>query len=157
MNFQSTWSKPLDLIDGSRDGLTYTLANEDYKKLPNGPGAYVFARIHSERIVPLYIGETANIHLRITQHFKTNVKLMNGIKKAPKGKKVVIFCAINTKSESKRSSMLSLLQKALIEHSLAEGHVLLNMQLTKTPVHTISFKGNRYSEQIAPRTMYVQV
>ena len=81
---------------------------------------------------------------------------MNSIKKAHSGKRILMYCTIKTSSDKKRASMLGLLQRALIEHALAEGHKVFNVQGTKIPAHTISFAGNRSSEHIAPRKMYVQ-
>lgn len=154
MNFNATWAQPIDLVDGTSLGLTYYV--KEITQIPENPGAYVFARVHSGKVTPLYIGESANLRKRIDQHFKKNVRLMNSLKKAPSGKLVFLYCTIRTNSDKRRDAMLALLQKALIEHALSEGHQLLNLQLTKTPFHTISFTGNRSSEQVAPRLMYVQ-
>jgi hypothetical protein len=154
LNFNAAWAQPIDLIDGSHEGLTYAVA--DWTRLPEEPGAYVFARIHGDKVKPLYIGETANIRTRIDQHLKSNVRLMNGIKKAPNGKRILMYCTIKTNSNKRRDTMLAVLQRGLIEHALSEGYELLNIQLTKMPVHSIAFSGNRFSEQLAPRTIYVQ-
>lgn len=116
LNFKATWSKPVNLIDGAAQNLTYFV--EAIENIPESPGAYVFARVHGGRVVPLYIGETSNLYQRLCQHFKNNVKLMNSIKTAPTGKRVVIFCTIKTKSEKRRDSILAVLQKSLIEHTL---------------------------------------
>ncbi|MFC8311960.1 hypothetical protein ACFUJV_35900, partial [Streptomyces olivaceus] len=51
---------------------------------------------------------------------------------------------------------LDVIERALIEHGLAEGHPLVNVQGTRTPFHTLSFTGNRMSEQVAPRQMFVK-
>ena len=154
LNFNAAWAAPVPLIDGKSQGLTYAV--ERIENIPQSAGAYVFARTHGKRVFPLYIGETKNLRKRLDQHLKGNVKLMNGILRATGKKRVFLYCTIKTASESKRASMLAVLQQALIEHALAEGHKLFNVQGTRISAHTISFTGNRASEQIAPRTMYVQ-
>jgi hypothetical protein len=154
LNFNAHWEKPVQLIDGAKYGLIYYA--DGVEKLPAGPGAYVFARVHGDYAYPLYIGETTNIRSRLKSHFKGSVKLMNSIKGASTGKRIFLYCTIKTGSEKKRDSMLTLLQRALIEHALSEGHELFNKQGTKIKAHTISFTGNRTSEQIAPRVMRVE-
>jgi hypothetical protein len=51
--------------------------------------------------------------------------------------------------------VISILEQALIAHALSEDFELLQKQGTKTPNHTISFQGNRTSEDLAPRRMRV--
>ncbi len=155
LNFQAHWEQPVQLIDGSKQGLIYYA--DGINELPESPGAYVFARVHGEYAYPLYVGETTNIRKRLKSHFERSVKLMNSIKGAATGKRIFLYCTIKTSSEKKRDSMLALLQRALIEHALSEGHELFNKQGTKIKAHTISFTGNRTSEQIAPRTMHVEL
>jgi hypothetical protein len=154
LNFSATWHPAVNLVDGSKVRLTYTLG--DFEALPDEPGAYAFARIFGKKVVPLYVGEATSIRKRIRQHLEKNVRLVNGVKGSGNGKKVVMFCTIKTKSEARRKALLRVLQRGLIEHALSEGHKLLNVQLTKLSVHSIAFTGNRLSEQLAPRKMFVR-
>lgn len=154
LNFNATWHPHVELVDGSELNLTYSV--ERFDSFPDEAGIYVFARIFGKTIAPLYIGETTNIRKRIKQHLEKNVKLVNGVKKSGNGKKVVMFCSVKTRSEARRDAMLAVLQRGLIEHALSEGHKLLNVQLTKLSVHSIAFTGNRFSEQLAPRKMFVR-
>lgn len=154
LNFKASWHKPVELIDGTELNLVYTVKSFD--ELSDEPGAYVFGRIFGKKIVPLYVGETLSIRTRIRQHLEKNVRLVNGIKKSGKGKKVVVFCTVKTKSVKRRDAMLNVLQKGLIEHALSEGYELLNVQLTKLSVHSVQFTGNRWSEQLAPRKIFVR-
>ncbi len=66
LNFKASWAQPVLLTDGAFHGLTYWVKN--MKSVPENPGAYVFARVHGKRVVPLYIGETANLRKRLEQH-----------------------------------------------------------------------------------------
>jgi hypothetical protein len=154
LNFTAHWEQPVQLVDGAKHGLIYYV--DDIEGLPTSPGAYVFARVHGDNAYPLYVGETTNIRSRLKSHFKSSVKLMTSIKGAPTGKRIFLYCTIKTSSEKKRDAMIVLLQRAIIEHALSEGHELFNKQGTKIKAHTISFTGNRTSEQITPRTMYVE-
>jgi hypothetical protein len=154
LNFNASWHRPVELIDGTDLNLVYSV--KSFESFPDGPGAYVFARVFGKKLVPLYIGEAVSVRTRIRQHLEKHVKLVNGVKKSGTGKKVVMFCTVKTSSEQRRGSMLKILQRALIEHALSEGHELLNVQLTKLAVHSIKFTGNRLSEQLAPRKIFVR-
>ncbi len=81
---------------------------------------------------------------------------MKSIESAPSGERLFLYCEIKTKKGQRLKKVLEVLQKALIEHALSEGHTLLNIQLTREGTHTITFKGNRASEKLAPRIMYVR-
>jgi hypothetical protein len=154
LNFKASWHRPIELVDGGNLNLVYTVKRFD--SFPDEAGAYIFARMFGKTIFPLYIGEAASIRKRIKQHLENNVKLVNGVKKSGRGKKVVLFCTVRTSSDERRDAMLGILQRALIEHALSEGHDLLNVQLTKLAVHSISFTGNRFSEQLSPRKIFVR-
>jgi hypothetical protein len=152
LNIDAVWSKPIELLDGGRDGLIYRIG--DLQGIPDSPGAYVFARLFGENVTPLYIGETTTLRSRLNQHLNMNLRLMKGIENAANGKRVFLFCEVHLRRGQKINQVLKVLQSALIEHALSEGHKLLNVQLARTPVHTINFRGNRHSEQLAPRQMY---
>jgi excinuclease UvrABC nuclease subunit len=129
---------------------------ETFDEIEAGSGVYVFARVFNGIATPIYIGEATNIRSRIHQHTERNVRLMNGIKTSGKGKKVDLYCTVRTNSTQRRDAMLAILQRGLIEHALSAGHDLLNVQLTKLSAHTVQFTGNRLSEQLAPRKMFIR-
>lgn len=150
LNINATWSRPVELLDGSKHNAIYRVA--DLVRIPETAGAYIFARRHGGNVVPLYIGETTNLRKRLEQHLN-NVWVMKGIEGATAGKRLYLYCQVRTKRGQSIKSVLDVLQRALIEHALSAGHDLLNIQLTKTKVHRITFKGNRTSEKLAPRSM----
>lgn len=152
LNIEATWSKPIEFLDGSKENLIYAVG--DIERIPEKPGAYVLGRKHGDNLVPLYIGETTNLRKRLTQHLN-DVWIMKGVENAPSGKRMLMYCLVRTKKGQRLDKVLEVLQKALIQHALSEGHELLNTQLTKTKVHSILFKGNRDSEKLAPRKMFV--
>jgi hypothetical protein len=153
LDIEAEWSRPMPLVNGSKSNMIYDLP--DKSKLPPVPGAYLFARIHGAKIVPIYIGETENLSTRLDQHLN-DVSMMMGLKNAPTGARVFMYCKVTTKKGQQLSKVLNVLQKALIEHALSEGHELLNTQLTKTRVNEITFKGNRDSEKVFPCKMYIK-
>jgi len=153
LNIDATWSKPMPLIDDSKNNMIYAVRN--ITVVPERPGAYLFARRHGSIIAPLYVGETANLRSRLLQHLN-DVRIMKGLEAAPSGERLFLFCEPRFKKGQRQNKVLELLQKTLISHAMSEGWELLNIQLTRIKFHTISFKGNRVSERLAPRRMYVQ-
>lgn len=125
-------------------------------RIPEQPGAYIFCRRHGDNLAPLYIGETANLRKRLIQHLKNDVSIMKGIENAPAGKRMFIYCQVRNKKGRRLRKVLEVLERALVEHALSEGHELLNTQLTKTKVHSISFKRNREAEKLVPRKMLIR-
>jgi hypothetical protein len=159
LNFDAKWSKPLELVDGSAERLVYTL--EDFEALPEIPGVYVFCRLWGSRpakITPIYIGQAKNVRARVQQHTKSSVRLMNGIKSPDwgNGRRGVIWCTVSTRSKERQARMLDILERGLIEAALTKGFELLNIKLTKQHAHSITFSGNRVSEQLAPRRLLVR-
>ncbi|MFB7788643.1 GIY-YIG nuclease family protein, partial [Streptomyces vinaceus] len=120
------------------------------------PGVYVFARKYGHRITPLYIGKALNLRGRIKQQLN-NLRLMRQIQDWEKnGARVLLLGYLKVHGSQDVGTALDVIERALIEHGLAEGHPLVNVQGTRTPFHTLSFTGNRMSEQVAPRQMFVK-
>ena len=80
---------------------------------------------------------------------------MTGIREAQIEGRFHIYCMPVLKRGQRIVRVISILEQALIAHALAEDFELLQKQGTKTPNHTISFQGNRTSEDLAPRRMRV--
>jgi hypothetical protein len=159
LNFEADWSRPINLIDGSKQKLVFAL--KDPEALPEEAGIYVFCRIWGQRpvqLTPLYIGKAANIRARIRQHIEGNVRLMQGIKdpEIGNGSRGVIWCTVRARAPKKCEKILDVLERGLIQHALSEGHELLNVKLTKLKAHSVQFTGNRMSEQLAPRRMLIR-
>jgi hypothetical protein len=152
MQIEASWSKPIDLKKCKPGGLIYEL---DLEKLPTDPGVYVFGRSHGDTVSPIYIGETLNIRSRIKGHLNS-LPLMRAIENAPTGSRFLIYCTVKAGSPAKAKKHVKVIEKALILHAQGEGHVLFNKKGTKLPTDEISFKGNRTSEAIAPRSMLIK-
>lgn len=152
MKITATWSRPIRLNKCRPGGLIYELDLDD---LPPEPGVYVFFRQHGERVVPIYIGETLSLRGRVKGHLNS-LPLMRAIENAPNGERFLIFCKVKAGTTDKAKKHIKVIEKSLILHSQTEGHELYNKRGTKLPADTISFTGNRTSEAIAPRLMYVK-
>lgn len=148
MEIDVRWLQPIPLIDGSKELLIYTCESPD--DLPEGPGVYIFGRQHGDTFSPLYIGQATDLRQRILLQQFNNAKLMNGIKQAEAGSRMLLIGEVDLRGGQRVKRVLDVVESALIEYALANGHELLNKQGTRTPVHVINFTGNRTSRQVAP-------
>ena len=140
MDLDVFWHPPVDLHDGRDDNLILTC---DLDEIPETPGVYAFARKHGENIEPLYIGRAGDLRSRIRGHFRTNVQLMQRIRDARNGRKVVLPGEWRAKRGQQQERALQVIEAGLIKYALAEGHEIFNIQGTKRPVHIINSAGNR--------------
>jgi hypothetical protein len=141
MDINVLWHKPIDLLDGSEQNLIYTVKEDDISRFEGLPGVYMFCRIYSDVLSPLYIGKALDLGSRIRQQFNTT-KLMKAVENSPKGTKVLVVGEFKCKSGQNNDVCIKLVEKILIEHALAEGNDLVNLQGTKVPYHEIAFTGN---------------
>lgn len=152
MKIKIEWTAPVTLQKDP--SLIYNTAVID--DIHDAPGVYVFARRYGNSITPLYIGKASNLRTRIKQQLN-NLKLMLQIQSWNKnGARVLLLGYLHTHGSQDEGKALDIVEKALIEHGLAEGHPLVNIQGTRKQVHTLSFTGGRLSEQVAPREMFVK-
>ncbi|WP_295972405.1 hypothetical protein [uncultured Xanthomonas sp.] len=139
MDLSVKWHAPINLLKGDKENLIYVAEGlDDWYDVP---GVYMFARVFDEGVSPLYIGRAESLGARAWQHFKSNTRLMNGIKKATNGRKVLVLGEFSPKPGQSTKKCIALIERALIDHALTEGHKLLNVQGTRTPSHKVSFSG----------------
>jgi hypothetical protein len=153
MQINLSWGKPLKLVDAQEQNLIYTC--ESANDLPDKAGIYVFVRKHGKKVTPLYVGQATSLRARILQQFN-NAKLMMSIKKAASGHRFLLVGVVALQRGQQLSRVLDMVESAVIQHSLGEGHDLINIQGTKTPVNVIKFKGNRTSRRVTPITMHIR-
>lgn len=153
LHIDAQWAQPVSLVLSSAVGTIYSCP--DIKSVSDEAGVYVFARTHGKTVTPLYIGQSGNLRKRLGQHLNS-VALMDSMRAAPGSARVFLYCEPTIRKGQKIASVLDTLEDALIDHALAEGYALFNVQGTKRPTHTIKFSGNRTSEAIAPRTMLLK-
>ncbi|MGD9667844.1 MAG: hypothetical protein AB7U75_02190 [Hyphomicrobiaceae bacterium] len=151
MDIDAKWHKPIDLVPAEAFGY-----NVDLDAFPTEAGVYVFGRTWGDNSHPLYIGQSINLRARIKQHLDS-VNLMKAIAEAASGQRFVMVCTLNLKRGQQVDRVLGILERGLIDRALTEGHELINVHGTKTPTHSVSFQGNRTSEQISGRYIYVRV
>lgn len=152
MKIEAKWSKPLVLQKDKTENLIFLM---DLEQVPAEPGAYVFGRLYDGQIMPLYIGETANLCKRAGEHLKS-LPLMRALEKAKNGDRAFMFCTVKAGSADKAKKQVKIIEKALILHAQSEGHELLNLKAAKLPFDEITFAGNRTSESFAPRRMLIK-
>jgi len=150
------WHKPINLLDGHKQHLTYTANGiESWKGVS---GVYMFCRRYNNKIIPLYIGKAEDIAVRINQHFSHSSALMNKIatpSKGNKGRKVLIIGKFIPKSGQTTKKCITIIERALIVHALAEGYDLLNVHGTKTPTNRIHFSGNLGARSLTGKLLSV--
>jgi hypothetical protein len=153
MDIEVQWAEPIELVNGVRQRLIYALPNVGL--IPDGPGVYVFGRQFGEAVAPIYVGQAQSLTQRVEQQLN-NVRLMKGLESYPSGTRILLYGELLLKRGQRLSRVLDVVEAALIEYALAEDHILLNKQGTKTPTHTLSFRGNHASRQVAPLRMKVR-
>ena len=139
MELSIKWHTPIALLDGDEQNLIYTAGN--LEKFDGVPGVYMFCRVFNGETSPLYIGKAEDIACRLQYHFEKNTKLMKRIEKTAKGAKVIIPGEFTSKPGQSTKKCIAIIERALIDHALAEGYDLLNIQGTKTVTHSIMFSG----------------
>jgi hypothetical protein len=150
MDLRIRWQSPIDLVDGSRDDLIYAVTDLDI--IPEKPGVYVFARVHSDIVAPLYIGRAKDLKQRIDQQLN-NVRLMRGIERSPKGYRTLYVGEFQPRPAQKSTSALKIIEAALISAAMVEGFELLNVSGTKTLAHSITSTGNREARTWLPENI----
>lgn len=152
MKLQLEWSRPITLKDASRDNLIYSV---DFDKLPSAPGIYIFGRRWAGQFEALYVGKANRIRGRVKGHFN-NLRLMQHLKNAKSGKRVVLAGKIVTRPGQQLKKCLSLIERGFIRYFLSEGHDLVNKQGTRLRRHEVTSSG-KHPKRFFPRLMYVSM
>jgi len=153
MNIDIFWHSPIDLKDGRKDHLIYSAGN--LNKFDGVPGVYMFCRLFGDDLIPLYIGKANDLEARIEQQLNTT-KLMKTIQDAPAGKKVLVLGEFRCKPGQTKDTCIRMVEKALIEHALAEGYELVNQQDTKAKCDVMEFTGYAKAKAFTKKKMYVK-
>lgn len=149
MNITLRWGQRIRLLNGAADNLIYTL---DIDVLPRRAGIYVFGRQRGRSIVPVYVGQATRIRGRVKKQLN-NAKLMMALLNTPGRKKYLIYAEVIRKPGQNISQVLNIVEKALIEHALAEGHDIVNVQGTKRPRHRVTSTGSRSGRAWLPKRL----
>lgn len=151
MRLAVEWTRPIPLKDAAKQNLMYSVLLD---KLPPVPGVYVFGRRWGGQFEALYVGKANRIRNRVKVQLN-NLRLMQHLKNAKAGKRIVLAGCIVTKPGQQRDRCLPLVERALIRYFLSEGHDLVNKQGVRLRRHEVSSAGN-YPKRFFPSLMYVE-
>ena len=145
------WRKPFRLKRSRRDYPTYGL---DLERLPGEPGVYVFGRRWGSQFEALYVGRANMIRQRVRSQMN-NHRLMQHLKAAKAGKRILLAGCLTTKPGQQIDQCLPLVERALIRYFLSEGHDLVNKQGTRLRRHELVFTG-KHPKRFLPALMFVE-
>lgn len=151
MKLAVEWTRPIFLKDASRENLIYSLALE---RVPSSAGVYVFGRRWGNQFEALYVGKGDRVRGRVKGQLN-NLRLMQHLKNAKTGKRVLLAGRIVTKPGQRLAKCLTLVERALIRYFLSEGHDLVNKQGTRIRRHELSSSGE-YPKRFFPGLMYLE-
>ncbi|MBN1395334.1 MAG: hypothetical protein JW959_09945 [Pirellulales bacterium] len=151
MKLQIEWSRPIALKDASRENGIYSA---DITKVPNDPGICIFGRRWGRQFEALYVGKATRIRGRVKGHFN-NLHLMQHLKNAKNGNRIILTGKIITKPGQQLDKCLRLMERGFIRYFLSEGHDLVNKQGTRLRRHEVTSSG-KHPKKFFPRLMYVE-
>lgn len=145
------WGRPVALRDGSSQNLIYVL---DLKKLPQVPGIYILGRRWGQEFEALYVGKAIGIRGRVKSQLN-NLRLMQHLRNARNGTRIVIPGRIVTKPGQQLTKTLLTTERALIRYFLSTGDDLVNKQGTRLRRHELHSSG-KHPKRFIPRVMYLE-
>jgi hypothetical protein len=145
------WGSPIPLRDGTKQNLIYTL---DLKKLPQVPGLYILGRRWGKEFEALYVGKAVGIRGRVKNQLN-NLRLMQHLRNARGGSRVVIPGKILTKPGQQLEKTLVTTERALIRHFLSTGDDLVNKQGTRLRHQEVHSSGKR-PKRFIPHVMFLE-
>jgi len=151
MKLHVEWVRPIPLKDATRQNLVYSVALD---RLPTTAGIYVFGRRWGNQFEALYVGKANRIRGRVKGQLN-NLRLMQHLKNAKTGRRIVLVGRIITRPGQQIEKCLPLVERALIRYFLSEGHDLVNKQGTRLRRHELASSGN-YPKRFIPGLMYIE-
>src|SRR5437879_5866773 len=110
MKLSVEWARPIQLKDATRDNMIYGL---DLAKVTTAGGVYVFGRRWGAQFEALYVGKARNMRSRVKSHLN-NLRLMQHLRNAKTGKRVVLAGKLVTRQGQQLAKCLALTERALI-------------------------------------------
>src|SRR5438552_3295157 len=126
----------------------------DLNKLPQVPGLYILGRRWGKEFEALYVGKAGGIRGRVKKQLN-NLRLMQHLRNARGGTRVVIAGKILTKPGQQLDKTLLTTERALIRHFLSAGDDLVNKQGTRLRRHEVHSSG-KHPKKLIPRVMYLE-
>lgn len=151
MKLSVEWTRPIPLKDATRQNLIYSV---DLETIPGTSGVYLFGRCWGSQFEALYVGKANGIRGRVKGQLN-NLRLMQHLKNAKAGRRIVLAGSVIIKPGQKLERCLPLVERALIRYFLSEGHDLVNKQGTRLRRHELLSSG-RHPKRFFPSLMYVE-
>ena len=151
MRLHMEWSRPIPLKERSRQNLSYYV---DPDKVPHFAGIYVLGRRWASGFEALYVGKAKNICSRVKGQLN-NLRLMQHLRNAKAGKRVLVCGHIVAKPGQQLNKSLLLIERALVRYFLSEGHDLVNKQGTRLRRHEVVSTG-KHPRRFIPGVMYLE-
>lgn len=148
MKLQVDWQAPVGMRLASRHGPVYQVSLEH---LPAKPGVYVLGRQWGTDFEALYVGKAGNIRRRFNGQLN-NLRLMQHLREAKAGNRVVIAGVLATHQGQQVDRCLPILERTLIRHFLSDGHDLVNIQGTRLRQHEVV--STRRPNRFVPKVMF---
>jgi hypothetical protein len=145
------WNRALILRDASKQNLIYDI---DLTKIPDDAGLYIFGRRWGSGFEALYVGKAYNVRGRVKSQMN-NLRLMQHLRNAKTGSRVLFASQIMTKPGQRLDKCLVLIERALIRYFLSEGDDLVNKQGTRIRRHEV-FSSGKHPKRFVPSTMFVE-
>ena len=134
----------------------YIYWTDDYARIPETHGLYIFARRHGSNINPIYIGRSRNIRNRIFDHLESNVPLMNRLLHEPNGDRLVLFGVYQPCQGMNPTASIRRAESVLIKDAISNGYDLVNLQGTSILYDELLMDGPVSSRGPFQRTMRLQ-
>jgi hypothetical protein len=151
MNLNVDWSRPVVLRDATKQNMIYSV---NLDRLPGSAGVYIFGRRWGAQFEALYVGKAGRIRSRVRTHLN-NLRLMQHLRNARNGKRIVLAGTFQPKPGQRLSKALPLVERALIRHFLSEGHNLVNVQGTQLRKHELNSTG-KYPKRFFPSAIFLE-
>jgi len=151
MKLKVEWSRPIRLRHARDKNMIYSI---DLSKVTAEAGIYVFGRHWGQSFEALYVGKANKIRSRIRGQLN-NLRLMQYLRNAKTGKRVVLTGKLITRPGQKMAKSLLLAERAMIRHFLSEGHDLVNQQGIHLRRHELESTG-KYPKKFFPGVVYLE-
>ena len=150
MKIQIKWGEPLSMKLVSRQGAAYLV---DLDALPGDPGIYIIGRQWAKGFEALYVGKARNIRQRVKGQLN-NLRLMQHLKGAKTGKRVVVAGSGVARPGQQMDRILAIAERALIRHFLSEGDNLVNISGTTLRQHEV--ESTRRPGWFVPKVVFLE-
>jgi hypothetical protein len=115
----------------------------------------MFYRMYGQNHQVFYVGKALNLRTRLKGQLN-NLKLMNSIKSAARGARMLSYAEVMLKPGQKSNSAIVAAEKLLIRHFVEEGHVLFNVQGVKLRVQTLTNERPQDLRLVIPKRTQIE-